>query len=115
MSIPYLSYIFITATRLFYHKVNIFQLTLCNIFIYTLDSSCNRLQMALKKTKLIEWHNKPLFLCMNTRFLDVVLKVVKENNYPTPEYPLADLYWLAKEKALQYDYRYSKSIDVFIF
>ncbi|GLV42198.1 uncharacterized protein CBL_03785 [Carabus blaptoides fortunei] len=84
--------------------VAIIKLTICEIFIYTLDSSCTRLEMALMKTKIIEWNNKPLFLCLNIRFLSTVLKVTKANNYPTPKYPLADLYRLPKETALQFSY-----------
>lgn len=76
-----------------------------DIFIYTLDNTCKRLEMALRETERIDWNNKPLFIAMNTAYLDMLLNIGKEKHCSIPKYPLGNMFWLAKEKALQYDYR----------
>lgn len=77
-----------------------------DVFMFTLDKKSRRLEQALRETKLINWSKKPLLTAIHEDFHEIAYKVPAENGHLCPNNIYSYVWWLPKERALQFSYKY---------
>lgn len=76
-----------------------------DIVLYSLDKSLTRLKQALKLTKIINWKRKLIFPTVKIEFKESLKDTKKELTFPFLMEGPSFIWWLPKEKALQYKWR----------
>jgi len=74
-----------------------------DLFMCTLDVTCQGLHQALVQTKRINWNNRMQFYFVHRLHCPVIYKVIKELNLHVSSDVKTDLWWIPREQALQFD------------
>lgn len=98
-----------------YQRQNhILQVHCYDIVPYSLDKNLSRLKKALTETKLIHWNKRIIFPCARLEFKDPFAAFKKQVTTPFICHVPSFVWWLPKEKALKYEWRYvSANISIF--
>lgn len=73
------------------------------IFVSTLDDSLNELKICLKKTQLIDWNLRPMFVAVLRRYHKMCYEIFEMKNVQVRIDNYCSTLWLSKEKAANYE------------
>ncbi|KAI4469223.1 hypothetical protein MML48_2g00003613 [Holotrichia oblita] len=84
-----------------------------DLFVFTLEESCETLKEALIRTKRIDWTRKLIqWFAVSNKHVPTVLEVIKELKLPLHHCTETRLWAIEREKALEFQFKYPNDIYV---
>lgn len=75
-----------------------------NVWLFTFQESLDELRECLKKTSLIRWHDRVLFVTVHRCYAKLILECINVDNQSEVSDEEASYYWLEKKEALRFQF-----------